>query len=80
MKMRAKFRITNIERTAANNEDITLMAVSNKPFDADGVSEDNDFARWTPSGALNMSIANPNLLGKFQVGQAFYLDFTPADS
>jgi hypothetical protein len=55
-----------------------MMAVTSKPFDKDGNSEDNSFARWTPCGELSISITNPDLFGKIQEGQAFYLDFTPA--
>ncbi|WP_204367562.1 hypothetical protein [Janthinobacterium sp. HH01] len=45
----------------------------------DGSDEDNSFARWTPSAELTMTINNPDLLGKFKVGDKFYVDFTPAD-
>jgi hypothetical protein len=55
-----------------------MMAVSDKPFDADGNSEDNSFAKWTPSGELKMTITNPNLFGKLVEGQKYYLDFTLA--
>jgi hypothetical protein len=50
----------------------------NKPFGPNGESEDNTFARYSPSGELTISITNPNLLGKFNPGDPFYLDFTPA--
>ena len=59
---------------------LQLMAVGDKAFDADGNSEDNMFARWTPSASLTMSISNPNLFGKFKTGQKFYVDFTEASS
>lgn len=53
-----------------------MTAVTNKPFDEKGVSDDNDFANWTPSGSLSMTITNPSLLTAFEVGQKYYLDFT----
>lgn len=52
-----------------------------KPFGPNGESEDNSFARWTPSGELKLDVTNPDLLGRFKPGQKFYVDFTeaPAD-
>lgn len=78
--MRAKFQIRSV--TPAENypqETIEMFAVTEKPFDSDGNSEDNSFAKWTPSGDLKIVITNPALLGKFQAGEKFYLDFTKAE-
>jgi hypothetical protein len=78
--MRAKFMVTKVETIATNCERIQFQAVTEKPFDADGASDDNSFARWTPCGDLTITIQNPNLIGKFAPGKKFYSDFTPADS
>lgn len=78
--MRAKFKINKVTTHHENFEELEFAAVTEKPFDAEGKSEDNDFARWTPNGSLKMSITNSNLVGRFKEGQAFYLDFTPAES
>jgi hypothetical protein len=84
--MRAKFYVTNVEKYHPNDNPeavtgirLTMSAVSEKPFDTDGVSEDNSFARWSPSGSFEIQIANPNLFDKFEVGQRYYLDFTAAE-
>jgi hypothetical protein len=80
--MRAKFSVVSIQ-THRNQtdeiyqEDLVFQAVTETPFDENGNSEDNTFAKWTPTGHLSMSIQNPNLFGKFYAGQKFYLDFTP---
>jgi len=42
-------------------EEINMAPVTGKPFDADGNSDDNSFARWTPCGSLNLTISNPAL-------------------
>jgi len=75
--MRAKFRVTDAVK---NQGQLTLKmsAVTDKPFDPDGKSEDNDFARWTPCADLTMHIQNPALLDSFVTGQKFYLDFIEA--
>ena len=82
--MRAKFYVTGVESYKDGNQNVTgetlkMSAVSDKPYDQDGVSEDSDFARWSPSGSFEIYIANPNLFGKFALGQKYYLDFTEAN-
>ncbi len=78
MNMRAKFVVRKVE-TFEQSENITFAAVSSKPFDKDGNSEDNSFARWTPNGSLTMTITNPNLRGTIKEGENYYLDFTKSE-
>lgn len=77
--MRAKFVVRKVEQTSDTWQNVTLHAVTDKPFDSEGNSEDNTFARYTPVGALTMSINNPALMGKLKEGEKYYLDFTKAD-
>ena len=78
--MRAKFQIVSVTPAQDHpQETIEMSAVTEKPFDQDGNSEDNSFAKWTPCGYLKMVITNPALLGAFTPGQKFYLDFTKAE-
>ncbi len=80
MTMRAKFRVIKIETFPEHQQQVLHMsAVSHQPFDKDGVSEDNSFARWTPSGELKMVITNPKLKSALKEGEAYYLDFTKAE-
>jgi hypothetical protein len=61
-------------------ETLTMHAVSKStPYPADGTDEDNTFAKWSPGATLQINVANPDLWGKFNVGDKFYVDFTPAD-
>lgn len=80
--MRAKVRVTSIqpypEEGAPTQEVLTFnFPAKDGPYPADGSDEDQQFARYSPSGALSLTVANPNLLGKFAVGDTFYLDFIP---
>lgn len=78
MTMRAKMRVASVTGQGSS-EQLTFNAVCPKgAYPADGSDEDNTFARWTPSASLQMQVNNPDLLGKFKVGDTFYLDFTPA--
>lgn len=82
MKMRAKFRVTEVVPVpdGGNTETLKMSAVcGDGGFDKDGSNEDNSFAKWTPSATLEMQITNPALHGKFKREQKFYVDFTPAE-
>lgn len=79
MNMIAKFKVVAVNDQPGATH-LSLMAVSEKPFDAEGNSDDNTFARWTPCGKLDMSITNPALLGQFKPEQKFYLSFSEASS
>lgn len=79
--MRAKMKITRIEKFEAGTERLYMSAVGRKTtYPEDGSDEDNTFARFTPNGEVTLSIANPALQGKFEPGETYYLDFTRADS
>lgn len=75
--MRAKMFVESITQRP-DCETLKLHPVTTKPFGPNGESEDNTFARYSPSGELTLTITNPDLIGKFKPGQKFYLDFTEA--
>ena len=81
--MRAKMYVASVmkdvSRGEGGSETLTMYPVAGT-FDKDGNSEDNTFARWSPSGKFEMTITNPNLFGKFKAGEKYYLDFTKAES
>jgi hypothetical protein len=83
--MRAKFQVRSVQPVESPpgtvvQENLELFAVTDKPFDAGGTSEDNSFSRWTPSGELKMTVSNPELFGQMKPGEKYYLDFTKADA
>lgn len=41
--------------------------------------EDQRFQKATPSGFAELVVDNPAAIEKFKEGQAYYVDFTPAD-
>lgn len=41
--------------------------------------ESHSYSAATPSGLLKLTINNPAAYSQFAVGQAFYLDFRPAE-
>lgn len=78
--MRAKMEVREVLGSATSPmQTLKMNPVCTAPFGPNGESEDNTYARWTPSGSLELCITNPDLAGKFTVGQKFYVDFTPAE-
>lgn len=80
ISMRAKVRVTGATKHSDTYEALTFSFPSKDgAYPADGSDEDQQFSRWTPSGSLSISVTNPNLIGRFKVGDTFYLDFVPVD-
>ncbi len=83
-KMRAKVRVGaiipgNPQHDGNPTEALTLFGVAKSgAYPEDGSDENNSFARWSPSVTFSMHIANPDLVGTFEVGDTFYVDFIPA--
>lgn len=76
--MRAKMVVASVTRHQAC-EVLKMNAVAkSEAYPADGSDEDNTYAHYSPSATLDITIANPALHGKFEPGQKFYVDFTPA--
>lgn len=76
-KMRAKLEVTNIQSNSDEDETLTMRMI--RPTDAypDDVSdEDNTFARFNPTVDLTIYMTKSNVVGTFNVGQKFYVDFT----
>lgn len=82
--MRAKLRVGSVIPYRADGKTVSERLVfhgvskSNGPYPADGIDEDNTFAKFSPSVMLDITIANPALIGQFDPGDTFYVDFTPA--
>lgn len=74
--MVAKVRIESVEPgLEGGSEHLVMRAVAASHYPADGADEDNTYARWTPSARLDISITNPELIGRFRAGQKLYLHF-----
>lgn len=77
--MRAKMRVSSVHKFNEEGEQLTFNGVSKADgYPPDGSDENNSFALWTPAAELRMTVTNPALIGKFAIGDTFYVDFTPA--
>ena len=77
--MRAKMVVLSVEKQGEQEKVNFNCVAKSGGYPADGLDEDNSFARWSPSGSCTITIANPALYGKLVAGQKFYLDFTLAE-
>lgn len=75
--MRAKVRVTQVTPYGASEKVDYMPVCGPDAFGPNGESEDNTYARYTPSGFLTLTITNPALIGTITVGDRFYVDFTP---
>ena len=73
--MRAKMKVMAVTPAYDGAEILKMFPVCGK-FDQDGISEDNTYAKFTPSGNLELVVNNPSLKGKIKEGQTYYIDFT----
>lgn len=77
--MRAKMYVETVTRHGTA-EVLKFRAVGrSNGYPDDGSDENNTYAKFSPSGELSLTVANPALIGKFNPGDSYYLDFTPAD-
>jgi hypothetical protein len=83
--MRAKVRVSAVlpfpnGEGGVSSERLMFHGVARSDsYPADGSDENNTFAKFSPSVAFDMQVANPALIGEFEVGDTFYVDFTPAE-
>lgn len=78
--MRAKVYVSGIEKYSAESESIKFSGIPKKgQYPNDGLDEDNTFAKFSPSVHFNINITNPALIGKFNLGDKMYVDFTPVE-
>lgn len=80
-KMRAKVQVGAVITVQGGEAEVLHFhgVAKNSAYPADGSDEDNTFAKFSPSINLQLQLANPNLIGKFQPGDTFYLDFSPVE-
>ncbi len=75
-KMRAKMKVETVESNEYQDRLIMTAVCKEGLYGEDGSDEDNTFAKFTPSGRIDLTVNNPELVGQFKPGQKFYVDFT----
>jgi hypothetical protein len=72
--MRAKMTVQSVKKILGGWYDVVEMSAV---YGGSTNDEDNSFAKTTPSGTISLNIANKDLMGVYQPGDTFYVDFTP---
>ena len=75
--IRAKFVLS--EETRVNWNSDARKLVFSAQYDQN-TPEDQRYSKATPTGRLEMQVDNPAALEQFQLGKAYYIDFTPVES
>ena len=74
--MRAKMKLNHIDKRYEGLETLYFNPVSRSDkYPDDDSDENNTYAKFSPSGMLTLTVANPALLGRFNEGEEYYLDF-----
>lgn len=82
--MRAKMRVYSVTHFDAG-EKLAMVAVPGDQIKNDGTDEDNTYAlprtgaMKPPAAQLEITIQNPEFLGKYKPGQTYFIDITSAD-
>lgn len=86
MSVRAKFRLNSYTTEMFDKwEDgkaigkVEKRTLNFTPVYGDGSGENREFWDATPTGSLQLGVVNQAAWRDFQLGKAYYLDFTPAD-
>lgn len=73
----AKFYVSEVAEAGYPNNPYRTKRVTLLPVSADGKLGENDaFAKASPSGKCEISIANPPAAEFFEVGESYHLTFT----
>lgn len=73
MAARAKLTLQSITQHSGGSRSLKFMAI----YDT-STPEDQRFQKATPSATAEFFIDNPAALEQFKLGEAYYVDFTPA--
>jgi hypothetical protein len=79
MKVRAKFKVFNIEHSKDPRPSEVWARVDMQAAYNDGDPGNAEWSKYTPSASCSMHITNPGAIDAFEVGKFYFVDFTPAD-
>lgn len=80
MSVRAKFFVSEVKHVATPGSEPCAMIAMVPVFGTYGDGKVNEtWSKYTPSGKLEMTVTTPAAIDAFEVGKAYFVDFTPAD-
>jgi hypothetical protein len=78
MTIRAKFKVQSVTRSAGwDTKNPTVYTVRLNPVTSN-TPENASFYASTPTGSVELGLVSADVGGQFEIGQEFFVDFTPA--
>lgn len=78
MNVQAKFFCSEIKHAAVPGSEPFATIVLSPVFGSYGDGKVNEtWAKYTPSGKIEMGITNPAAIDAFELGKAYLITFTP---
>ena len=77
--VRAKFRCTEKKQTPHWDPKNNQPSVDSVSFSPAYGESNKEWSAATPSGAIQLTITNPEAINRFELGKHYFVDFTPAD-
>lgn len=75
--VRAKFKVCSITRQQGWNGHKEVQTIKLQPVGG-GSEENQKFYAATPGGSIELTVVREDVGKQFDIGQEFYVDFTPA--
>lgn len=76
--IRCKMRVSEVSRYLDGKGETTQERVKLQAVYGEEGTENRQWSRWTPCANFDISINNPEAMGKLANGHEFFVDFTPA--
>ncbi len=73
MTILAKFKVGSTTDFGNENLEVKMTPVIG------GSEENKSFSKYTPSGEVRLHITNPDVLGFFEAGKEYYVEFKQAN-
>lgn len=73
MTILAKFKVGSTTNFGNDNLEVKMTPVTS------GSDENKSFSKYTPTGDIRMHITNPEVLGFFEAGKEYYVEFRKAE-
>jgi len=78
MSTRAKFYVVSLTKQKMWNGNDGIGTVIKLSPVMNGSDENKEFYKNSPSGSIELGTVNEDAAAQFEVGQEYYVDFTPA--
>jgi hypothetical protein len=75
--VRAKFRVTKIAKTVSGSAEAVEITLT--PEYDKSIPEDQNYAKYTPSGTIQLYVDNPAASDQLALGKFFYVDFNEVE-